>query len=321
MPNLKELRTRKKSVQATKKITSAMKLIAGAKLKRAQEKAQAARPYAMLMSQMLSKILMAKNHHTSTQDAHLPTTSHGYDDRNSHNKVLIIVATSNRGLCGGFNSSIVRHVRHCIDTHKSQQDEVKLICIGQKGYEQLQRNYGADIVKVFQAYDKPSFYDAHHITDFVLNLFHGHAFDICLIVYNKFVSALSQKVTEHRLIPYSPLEVSSNTLDMSASLHTNTHAHANTQNIEANTDPYFYAFEPSEQSVLDKLIPKNLAVQIFGALLENIASEHGARMAAMESATRNAEDMIRQLDLKYNRLRQASITKELIEIISGAEAL
>ncbi|MGI4851545.1 MAG: F0F1 ATP synthase subunit gamma [Janthinobacterium lividum] len=298
MPSLKELRIRKKSVQATKKITSAMKLIAGAKLRRAQEKAQAARPYAALMSQMLVKLVGGKAPQTGVSN--LLTGS-------GQNKVsLIIVATSNRGLCGGFNSSIVRHVRRLILMRKSQGQDVKLICIGRKGYEQLKREYRNIIIEIFEAFDKPSFYEARRIADLVLDLFNQQGFDSCSIVYNKFISALSQKVTEHRLIPYTALETLT-PQDQAVAFESST------------TKPY--DFEPSEQQVLDELLPKNLAVQIFGALLENMASEQGARMAAMESATRNAEDMIRALDLKYNRTRQAFITKELIEIISGAEAL
>ena len=298
MPSLKELRIRKKSVQATKKITSAMKLIAGAKLRRAQEKAQAARPYAALMSQMLVKLVGGKVPQAGVSN--LLTGS-------GQNKVsLIIVATSNRGLCGGFNSSIVRQVRRLILMRKSQGQDVKLICIGRKGYEQLKRQYRNIIVETFEAFDKPSFYEARRIADLVLGLFNQQGFDTCSIVYNKFISALSQQVTEHRLIPYAALETLA----------------PQDQGVAVESwvvKPY--DFEPSEQQVLDELLPKNLAVQIFGALLENMASEQGARMAAMESATRNAEDMICALDLTYNRTRQAFITKELIEIISGAEAL
>ena len=226
---------------------------------------------------------------------------------------LIIVATSNRGLCGGFNSSIVRQVRRMIQEHKNRGHEVKLICIGRKGYEQLKRGYHSHIIELFEAYDKPSFHEAQRMTDLILDLFKRQEFDICSIVYNKFISALSQRVTEHRLIPYTSLEmVSSQEIDQSMSVK-EISLNSPTENL--------YHFEPSEQQVLESLLPKNLAVQIFSALLENTASEQGARMAAMESATRNAEDMIRTLDLKYNRTRQAFITKELIEIISGAEAL
>lgn len=302
MPSLKELRSRKRSVQATKKITAAMKLIAGAKLKRAQEKAQAARPYAALMSQMLVKLVDGKVLQPGVSNL---LTGSGQDKVS-----LMIVATSNRGLCGGFNSSIVRQVRRLILGRKNQGQEVKLICIGRKGYEQLKRDYHQNIIQVFEAFDQPSFYEARRIADLILDLFNRQEFDTCSLVYNKFISALSQKVTEHRLILYTALEVSP------AQVQNQPIA---TATQSSTTKPY--DFEPSEQQVLDDLLPKNLAVQVFGALLENMAGEQGARMAAMESATRNAEDMIRTLDLKYNRTRQAFITKELIEIISGAEAL
>ncbi len=295
MPSLKELRTRKKSVQATKKITSAMKLIAAAKLRRAQEHAQAARPYTMMMSEMLGDLISRITNPSMT-----PKLLGGTGQEKTH---LIIAATSNRGLCGGFNTSIIRHVRHMIQEEETRKRNIKIICIGRKGYDQLKRDYSKYIIMTFQALDKPSFSDASNVSKYMLEIFEKNGFDICTIVYNKFISALTQKVTDHRLIPYTPL-------DSSPLLSAGN-----------NTSLVPYCYEPTENQVLTQLLPQNLRVQIFRALLENVASEQGARMAAMDGATRNAEEMIQNLDLTYNRTRQAFITKELIEIVSGAEAL
>lgn len=295
MPSLKELRTRKKSVQATKKITSAMKLIAAAKLRRAQEQAQAARPYAMMMSEMLCDLIFRITNTSMT-----PKLLGGTGQEKTH---LIIAATSNRGLCGGFNASIIRQVRHMIQEEETNKREFKIICIGHKGYDQLKRDYAQYIITTFEALDKPSFFDASKVSRYILDIFERNEFDFCTIVYNKFVSALTQKVTSHRLIPYTPLDDS----PLSSS----------------ENRPFLspYCYEPTETQVWTQLLPQNLSIQIFRALLENAASEQGARMAAMDGATRNAEEMIQGLDLTYNRTRQAFITKELIEIVSGAEAL
>ncbi len=295
MPSLKELRTRKKSVQATKKITSAMKLIAAAKLRRAQEHAQAARPYAMMMSEMLGDLISRITNPSMT-----PKLLGGTGQEKTH---LIIAATSNRGLCGGFNTSIIRYVRHMIQEEETRKRDIKIICIGRKGYDQLKRDYSKYIITTFEALDQPSFSDASNVSQYMLEIFEKNEFDICTIVYNKFISALTQKVTDHRLIPYTPLDSS---LLLSA---------------ENNKSLVPYCYEPTENQVLTQLLPQNLRIQIFRALLENVASEQGARMAAMDGATRNAEEMIQNLDLTYNRTRQAFITKELIEIVSGAEAL
>lgn len=293
MANLKELRVRKKSVVATKKITSAMKMISAAKLRRAQELAQASRPYADLMARMMADLI-------SKQED--PSTAPPLLIGNGKSKVhLFVVATANRGLCGSFNSSIVRLAKKKIAEALQDGVTVKILCIGKKGREQLKRDYAALILETINAYDKPRYADAADISRRVKEMFETGEFDLCTIFYNKFVSALTQKVTEQRLIPFSPLPEE--------------------QEPSKASIASSYEYEPSKNQVLTNLLPKNLSVQIYRALLENAASEQGARMAAMDGATRNAEEMIHALELKYNRTRQAIITKELIEIISGAEAL
>ncbi len=293
MANLKELRVRKKSVVATKKITSAMKMISAAKLRRAQELAQAGRPYADLMARMMADII-SKQEDLSTA----PFLLVGNGKSKVH---LFIVATANRGLCGNFNSSIVRLAKKRISEALQDGLTVKIFCIGKKGREQLKREYASLILDTLNAYDKPRYADAADISRRITEMFEGGEFDVCTIIYNKFVSALTQKVTEHRLIPFSPL--------------------SDEQAVSKASIASSYEYEPSKTQILTNLLPKNLSVQIYRALLENAASEQGARMAAMDGATRNAEEMIHSLELKYNRTRQAIITKELIEIISGAEAL
>jgi F-type H+-transporting ATPase subunit gamma len=294
MPSLKELQTRRKSIQATKKITSAMKLIAAAKLKRAQEKAQAARPYVAMLSEMLEELMMSP-----IPLSEAPLLLKGTGKNEVH---LLIAATSNRGLCGSFNSSLIRQVHKVIRYHEENKRNIKFICIGRKGYEQLKMKYSSSIIEVFEAFDKPVFSYALKISAYIQEILANKEFDTCSIVYNKFISALNQQVTEQPLIPY-------------------------TSNLNLRKEgspkkyPPSYSYEPSEKKILNELLPQNLNIQIFQALLENSASEQGARMTAMDGATRNAEQMIQELNLKYNRTRQAFITKELIEIISGAEAL
>ena len=297
MSSLKELRTRKKSVRATKKITAAMKLIAAAKLRLAQEQVQAARPYAASMSDMLHD-LVSRMKMTDTT----PKLLRGTGRDKTH---LIVTTTSNRGLCGGFNSSIIREVRRIIHQDEANERLVKIICIGRKGHDQLVRDYGRRIVTTFEALDKPTFFEASKISDYINGMFEVGGFDVCTIVYNKFVTALRQKVTAHRLIPFT---------------HFNDSPFICRESEEREILSK-YEYEPDEAQVLADLLPQNLGMQVFRTLLENTASEQGARMTAMDSATRNAEDMIRKLDLTYNRTRQAFITRELIEIISGAEAL
>lgn len=294
MPNLKDLKNRKRSVLATKKITSAMKMIAAAKLKKAQAQAYAARPYIELMTDLLQNLL-----HRVQDPSQLPDLLMGRTPTRSH---MIVLATSNRGLSGSFNSTLIRlaeaHIQKLLDESK----DVKIYCIGHKGKEHLARRFQSLIIQNVDALDKPRFYDASRVSHELLTLFKNHAFDTCSIIYNKFISALTQKATLSSLIPFN--------IEQKFNISSN----PQTQNIP-------YKYEPGETEVLADLLPRNFSVQIYHALLENAASEQGARMSAMDTATRNANDMLKKINLTYNRTRQAYITKELIEIISGAEAL
>lgn len=300
MPSLQGLRHRKKSVQSTKKITSAMKMIAAAKLRKAQERAQTARPYANMMAKMLMDLMS----HKDDFKRDMPRLLRGKPEGKIH---LFIVFSSNRGLCGGFNSSLVRTARELIDAAIQDGKTVKIICYGHKAREQLRRQYGSMILETISALGQPRFYDASQLCERLVKMFDEGAFDVCSILYNKFISALSHEVTERRLIPFTPLEIDSEDREKELS--------------EGSPFVSLYEYEPSKEKVLEELVPKNLSIQIYRAMLESNASEHGARMTAMDGATRNAEEMIEDLDLKYNRTRQAYITSELIEIISGAEAL
>lgn len=294
MPNLKDLKSRKRSVLATKKITSAMKMIAAAKLKKSQAQAYAARPYIELMTNLLQNLL-----HRVQDPNQLPDLLRGRTPNRSH---MIVLATSNRGLSGSFNSTLIRLAETNIQKLLDEGKDVKIYCIGHKGKEHLARRFQSLIIQNVDALDKPRFYDASRIAQELLTLFKNQAFDTCSIIYNKFISALTQKATSSALIPFNieqNLNVSSN--------------------LQTQSIPYKY--EPGEAEVLADLIPRNFSVQIYHALLENAASEQGARMSAMDTATRNADDMLKKINLTYNRTRQAYITKELIEIISGAEAL
>jgi F-type H+-transporting ATPase subunit gamma len=297
MSTLKALRNRKKGVQSTKKITSAMKMIAAAKLRLVQVQAQAARPYADGMQYILEKILLSKDNMAS-----FPPLLAGTGRKETH---LFVVITSDRGLCGGFNTSIVRFASSHIAKELKDGVKVKIICVGLKGSEQLQKHYKDSIIDTMHAFSKPLFQDALKISKRLLEMFNRQDFDMCSVVYNKFISALNLKPTRFQLIPFEPALEGGKTLQEKSSKEENA----------------VYTFEPEEEKLLEDFLPKNLAVQIFRALLESAASEQGARMTAMDAATRNAEEMLKKLELTYNRTRQAYITKELIEIISGAEAL
>jgi F-type H+-transporting ATPase subunit gamma len=294
MPNLKDLKVRINSVKSTQKITSAMKMVAAAKLKRAQDAAEAARPYAERMDRMIAA-LGAK---VSGGDGPKLLTGTGRDDVH-----LIVVATADRGLCGGFNSSIVRAARRKIDQLVAQGKTVKVMTVGRKGRDQLRRIHGDKIIssKENLARTVVGFNVADEIGRELIRRFEDGEFDVATLFFNRFQSAMTQIVTEQQLIPASLPEGAKE---------------ENTGELKA-----LYEFEPDEESILAALLPRNVATQIFAGLLENAASEHGARMTAMDNATRNAGDMINKLTLTYNRTRQAYITKELIEIISGAEAL
>ena len=297
MPSLKDLRVRIKSVKSTQKITSAMKMVAAAKLRRAQEQAESARPYADRMARMLESLAAA---YEGRPDA--PPLLAGTGKDAAH---LVIVATSDRGLCGGFNSGVVREARRLIRELLADRKDVKILCIGRKGRDQLKRDFGARIVGTVEDIGKPrlTFAAAEGIQKRLLTMFEAGEFDIATVIYSRFKSAISQIVTRQRLIPL-PAPAAER------------ESPGRAQGVRAT-----YEYEPSEEELLADLLRRNLAVQLFRALLESWASEQGARMTAMDSATRNAGDMIDRLTLFYNRTRQAYITKELIEIISGAEAL
>jgi F-type H+-transporting ATPase subunit gamma len=293
MPSLKDLRVRIRSVKSTQKITAAMKMVAASRLRRAQEQAEAARPYALRMDRMLSS-LAGKLAGMPGAPALLAGT--GKDDVH-----LLVVATSDRGLAGGFNGTILREARRKIRELQTAGKTVKILTVGRKGRDSLRRDYakliGESLTDVGRK--RLAFAEAKEIADKILAMYQAGSFDVCTIVYNRFKSAISQIVTLQQLIPFAPP--------------------ASTPDATAGTG--VYEFEPSEEDILTALLPSNLAVQIFTALLENGASEQGARMTAMDNATRNAGEMIDRLTINYNRTRQAVITKELIEIISGAEAL
>jgi F-type H+-transporting ATPase subunit gamma len=293
MASLKDLRDRIGSVKNTRKITSAMKMVAAAKLRRAQDQAEASRPYAERMERMLSDL-------ASRSSSDLPLIA-GTGKSDTH---MIILGTADRGLCGGFNANLVKEARKMIGELQSAGKQVKIYCIGKKGAQALNREYGDLIVKRVEDLDKPalSYSKAGAIADDILTMFDDGAFDAATLIYAQFQSAIAQIVTRQQLVPFA-VEADDGAAETD------------------ETDDSAYDFEPSEEGILAELLPRNVGVQVFKALLENAASEQGARMTAMDNATRNAGDMIDKLTLLYNRSRQASITKELIEIVSGAEAL
>ena len=292
MPSLKSFRLRIRSVQSTQKITKAMKMVAAAKLRRAQDQAMAARPYAEAMDKVMATLA------SSFKGGSGPKLLSGTGSDKVH---LLIVAAADRGLCGAFNSSIVREARRTIRALLTEGKTVKVLAVGRKARDQLRRDYGGLIVDTITDLGRPrvSFADAQKVASRVTELFDNGEFDVATVVFNRFKSAMSQVVTVQQLIP-PPVP------DATA---------------PATSGGAVYEFEPDEGEILADLLPRNLTVQIFRALLENAASFFGSQMTAMDSATRNAGDMIKKLTLRMNRSRQASITKELIEIISGAEAV
>jgi F-type H+-transporting ATPase subunit gamma len=291
MPSLKDLRVRIRSVRSTQKITSAMKMVAASRLRRAQEQAEAARPYAMRMDRMLGSL--AAN---LQGQANAPPLLAGTGKDAVH---LLIVAGSDRGLAGGFNSTILREARRAIRELTAAGKTVKLLTIGRKSRDGLRRDYARLIIDSLTEIGRPrlTFETAQDIVARVIARFEAGEFDGATLVYNRFRSAITQIVTRQQFIPFKAPAA------------------------EVNTGGGVYEFEPEEDEILRDLLPRALAIQLFGALLENAASEQGARMTAMDNATRNAGEMIDKLTITYNRSRQAAITKELIEIISGAEAL
>ena len=295
MPNLKVLRVRIASVKSTQKITSAMKMVAASKLRRAQAGAEAVRPYADRMEHMLGTLTADM----ATLEA-APKLLAGTGREDVH---LIVAMTADRGLCGGFNGAIVRECRRRVAALTDQGKTVKLLCVGRKGRDALKRQFANIIVATHEHLTRTG---VHYSTARTLALelgqrFAAGEFDVCTLVYNRFKSVISQEVTRQRVIPVARPEV------------------ADQERADGPKAVFF--MEPSDDEILASLLPRNLAVQVYRAMLESYASEQGARMTAMDSATRNAGDMIDRLTLTYNRTRQAYITKELIEIISGAEAL
>ena len=296
MPSLKDLKIRIASVKSTQKITSAMKMVAAAKLRRAQEAAEASRPYAERMERMLGSLASA-----AAGQAGAPKLLAGSGRDAVH---LVVVATADRGLCGGFNTNILREARRQIDSKLEADKAVRILCVGRKARDSLRRDHADLIIDTIENIAKPrlEFGSASAIGERIAAMFEAGEFDVCTLVYARFKSAMTQIVTAQQLIPFVQ------------------------QTDEADSGEEaggsaVYEYEPDENEILSALLPRNLSVQIYKALLENQASEHGARMTAMDSATRNAGEMIKSLTLVYNRTRQAAITKELIEIISAKEAL
>ncbi len=294
MPSLKDLRNRIDSVKSTKKITQAMKMVAASKLKKAQSLAEKGRSYSSGLDSIVRGLV------SSSENIEHPLLESDIEDKTSS---LIIVVSSDRGLCGGLNSNIVKEVKKKINKLEEQKKSLSIVCIGKKGFDLLSGlykkmfNFEIKYINIGEI----DYRSTEEIGNKILNSFYKNDFQECNIFYNYFKSVISQEVKVEKLIPYS------NTSDIDSENHN-------------NKDNYF-EYEPNEEEVLSKILPKNFVVQIYKAILESRASEQGARMTAMDNATRNAGDMIDNLSLKYNRQRQAIITKELIEIISGAEAL
>jgi F-type H+-transporting ATPase subunit gamma len=296
MASLKEMRSRISSVKATQKITKAMQMVAAAKLRRAQDAAESARPYATRMASVIANLA------SSVAGPSAPPLLAGTGADRKH---LVVVATADRGLAGGFNSGIARAARERIGALLADGKDVKIICIGRKGRDQLRRLYGAQILETYElsAAKTLTLEFVQPIAKQILDLFEAGEVDVVTLAFSRFRSVISQVPTFHRLIP----------------------AEIDAEAMKGAPQPDLkgavYSYEPDEQSILEALLPRNLAVQILSALLENQAGFYAAQMSAMDNATRNAGDMIASLTLQYNRSRQAQITKELIEIISGAEAL
>ena len=289
MPSLKDLKNRIGSVKSTQKITSAMKMVAAAKLRKAQEQALASRPYTSLMDSVVSKI--------SSKAIGSSIDLLSGKEIKTH---LLVVFSADRGLCGGFNGSITRTVRSEIKKLKNDGINAKLLMVGKKSADALNREFGDLFVEKIDGNSaKPNYTDAGVLAKKIIDLFENNEFGVCRVIFNKFVSAITQEVTFKSLIPVA----------------------VKNDEIDESDSSSIYEFEPSEEEILNDLLPRNLATQLYSSQIESTASELAARMTAMDNATRNAGEMIDNLTLQYNRTRQAVITKELIEIISGAEAL
>ena len=296
MPSLKDIKTQINSVGSTKKITSAMKMVAASKLRRSQEKAEAARPYSSRLEEMLSSLASS----AASGEGIIKLLAGTGNDQN----YVVVPVSADRGLCGGFNSSINRETFKLVKSLEGNGKKVQLMPVGKKSRDFFNRVMKDQIMESFVDLNVSStgYESALNISNKLQELYFEGKFDKCILVFNKFKSAISQEVTQHQLIP----------LDVSNS---------EKEEEKENSSNAIYDYEPDEETILKDLLPKNVSIQIFKVLLESDAGEQGARMAAMDNATRNAGEMIDSLTLKYNRTRQAFITKELIEIISGAESI
>ncbi len=315
MPSLRQYRDRIASVKNTRKITSAMKMVAASKLKRAQEQAEAAQPYARAFDEMIANVSagLAPGARVSPL-----LSGNGREDR-----YLLVVMTSDRGLCGGFNANLLRSVRAEIRRLESFGKQVKILCVGRKGRDSLKRDHADKIIDTVAATPgkaRLNFTDAQRISTMLLSMFGRDSFDVALLMFNEFKSVLTQKPRAQQIIPFSK-----NPLPLQGGGQGGGPANLNPppspplKGGDKRGSPYHY--EPSEEEILAELLPRNVSVQLFRAMLDSAAGEQAARMTAMDNSTRNAGDMIKRLSITYNRARQAAITKELIEIISGAEAL
>ena len=292
MPSLKDLKKRISSVKSTQKITKAMKMVAAAKLRRAQESAERGRPFSEKMNNI---ILNLSNSISDKENSSKFLVGTGKD--NIH---LCVVITADRGLCGGFNTNICRKAKNYFDKILKENKTLKIFTVGSKGHDQLNRIYWKYIIEKinFKGFKKITYKEAEDVGKIIIRLFNELQFDVCKIFYNKFKNVISQIPQEQQIIPIE-----------------------NQNQKEFKKSDKFYEFEPEENEILNNLLPRNISAQIFKALLENAASEQGSRMTAMDNATRNAGDLVDKLTVTYNRSRQAAITKDLIEIISGAESL
>ncbi len=293
MPSLDDLKKRISSVKSTQKITKAMKMVAAAKLRRAQENAEKGRPY----SEKMNNIILNLSNGISDKES-APKLLIGNGEEKVH---LCVVLTSDRGLCGGFNTNIIKKAKLYFQKILNENKTLKIITVGSKGYDQLKRTYKDNIIEniSFKESKNINYFDADKVGKIIIEKFEKNEFDVCAIFYNQFKNVITQIPQEQLIIPLKNSEI----------------------NKDDSTDNSSYEFEPEEDEILSNLLPKNISTQIFKAMLENSASEQGSRMTAMDNATRNAGEMVDKLTIQYNRSRQAAITKELIEIISGAESL
>ena len=292
MPSLDDLKKRISSVKSTQKITKAMKMVAAAKLRRAQENAEKGRPF----SEKMNNIILNLSSSISDKE----NASQLLDGTGNDNFHLCVVITADRGLCGGFNTNICRKAKNDFEEILKKGKTLKIFAVGSKGYDQLKRAYGSYVIEKlnFKGLKKITYKEAEEVGKKIIKLFSENQFDVCKIYYNKFKNVITQIPQAQQIIPIEKLKKE-----------------------EEKKSENFYEFEPEENEILDDLLPRNISTQIFKAILENAASEQGSRMTAMENATRNAGDLVDKLTITYNRSRQAAITKELIEIISGAESL